>query len=361
MKIVRSVKCTTGFATKTKRGTLAEVLDEYARVVNCFIDRFWGKLPEKRDLLKPVLELPETWFTARLRKVAAREAIDMIRAAWERDGEKAKRPLHKGRRMCLSSTIGRLESAKVKGEFDAWLHLSSIGNGIIMDIPIRLHKRFNHWAARGTRQESYVVTPKYVQFSFEIQTGEKPRVPQAGVGIDTGLNVLAARSDGAKFGAQLRELVERVRRCQHGSKGQRRARRALKQVMDEAARDVVKGVDLVVAEALRKINHRTKLTRRVSKNMRRLLGAWAFRYWLGRLRMTCDANRVRFASVSPWNTSRECHVCGHAEQKNRLDRDHFRCLKCGYAGDADLNAARVILKRFLTGPYGAGCKPKLTG
>ena len=92
--------------------------------------------------------------------------------------------------------------------------------------------------------------------------------------------------------------------------------------------------------------------------MRRLLGAWAYRYWFRRLRMTCDENRVRFASVSPWNSSRECHVCGHAEQRNRLDRDHFRCLKCGYAGDADLNAARVILKRFLTGPYGAGCQPK---
>ena len=73
--------------------------------------------------------------------------------------------------------------------------------------------------------------------------------------------------------------------------------------------------------------------------------------------MTCDANRVRFVTVSPRNSSLECHACGHVEQRNRLDRDRFRCLKCGCAGDADVNAARVILKRFLTGPYGAGCKP----
>jgi transposase len=41
--------------------------------------------------------------------------------------------------------------------------------------------------------------------------------------------------------------------------------------------------------------------------------------------------------------------------------DHFRCLKCGYAGDADQNAAGVILKRFLAGPNGAGCQPQVVG
>jgi transposase len=362
VKILRSVKCALRFATQAKRKTLKDVMTEYARVVNLFIDHFWATaVPTKAQLLKPIVDLPETWFTARLRKVAAREAIDMIRAARQRDGEKARKPVHRGRRMCLSGDTGALKKPKTAGEFDAWLHLASIGKGILLDLPIRFHRRWHHWASRGRRLNSYLVTREYIQFSFEVETGAKPAQPEAAVGIDTGMMVLAARSDGARFGQDVRESVERIRRSKHGSQGQKRARRALRQIMDESARDAIQGCDLVVVEALRNLNHKTRLTRRVSKNMRRLLGAWAFRYWLRRLRMTCDANRVRFASVSAWNTSRECHACGHAEQRNRLDRDHFRCLKCGCAGDADLNAARVILKRYLTGPYGAGCKPKTTG
>ncbi|HDQ15942.1 MAG TPA: hypothetical protein ENN45_02675 [Bacteroidetes bacterium] len=37
--------------------------------------------------------------------------------------------------------------------------------------------------------------------------------------------------------------------------------------------------------------------------------------------------------------------------------EKFLCQKCGYTDNADINAARNILERFLTGQYGAGCKP----
>jgi transposase len=37
--------------------------------------------------------------------------------------------------------------------------------------------------------------------------------------------------------------------------------------------------------------------------------------------------------------------------------ERFRCVRCDHTDHADKNAARNILHRFLTGPYGAGCKP----
>ncbi len=75
--------------------------------------------------------------------------------------------------------------------------------------------------------------------------------------------------------------------------------------------------------------------------------------------MTCDQNRVLFRSVPSFRTSIECSACGHTEQRNRLSRDRFLCRRCGCADDADINAARVILRRFLTGAYGPGCKAKV--
>jgi IS605 OrfB family transposase len=153
--------------------------------------------------------------------------------------------------------------------------------------------------------------------------------------------------------------VERIKRCEHGSKGQQKARRALRQRMDEVARDVTSdpNLRLVVVERLRNLNKNTKVRRRLNKNMRRSLGAWAYRYWLGRIQSRTEDNRVVFRSVNPAYTSQRCHVCGHTERGNRSG-EVFRCRVCDHTDNADLNAARNILDRFLSGPYGAGFRPK---
>jgi hypothetical protein len=62
---------------------LITILNEYGKVVNIFIQYFWNN-PEKASkvlLLKDIVDIPETWLSARLRKVAAREAIEMLQKA----------------------------------------------------------------------------------------------------------------------------------------------------------------------------------------------------------------------------------------------------------------------------------------
>jgi hypothetical protein len=73
MKIIRSSKCSLKYLTQKKAGTLKDVLTEYGKVVNFFIEQFWQATPSKGQLLKDVLNRPTTWLTARLKKVAARE------------------------------------------------------------------------------------------------------------------------------------------------------------------------------------------------------------------------------------------------------------------------------------------------
>ena len=81
MKVTRSTKVSLKETNPEKIRLLNLTLKEYGRIVNLFIDQFWVMpvLPEKNQLLKPIIDsvLP-TWLSARLRKVAAREAIDMI-------------------------------------------------------------------------------------------------------------------------------------------------------------------------------------------------------------------------------------------------------------------------------------------
>jgi len=357
VKILRSSKCSTKFARHTKLAELKKVLSEYGRVANIFIEHFWNNgLPSKAELLKPIVDLPQTWLSARLRKVAAREAIDMIKASRERWGDKAKVPVHKGRRMNVSSTIAELQSKKNTKEFDAWLHLASIGKDVILNIPIKYHKHFSGLANQGKRLNAYIITENYIQFAFEIETGIKITSGKQ-IGIDSGINALATTSEGNQYGKDIKPMVERVKRCKHGSNGQKKARRALRQRIDEVAKEVVRveNPQMVVVERLKSLNKNTKLKRRLSKNIRRSLGIWTYRYWLDRLQRECEHKRLMFRSVNPAYTSQTCSKCSHTERRNRVG-EIFKCLSCGYTINADYNAAMNILTRQLTGLYGACCK-----
>ncbi len=366
MKITRSSKCSLKFSTDNKLNQLRTILSEYGRVVNIFIDYFWtlDELPSKSKLLKPIVDIPtygenSTWLSARLRKVAAREAIDMILAMkrrWKDNPKKVKKPVHKGKRMNVSCTSADLISAQNATEFDCWLHLASIGNKMILDLPIKLHKQFHKWNELGNRLNAYIITDKYVQFSFEIETGAK-REGKKVVGIDTGINALASTSDRNQFGKDIKELIERVKRCKYGSNGQQQARRALKQRIDEIAIEVInsENPNLIVVEQLKNMGHKSKVKRLLTKNIRRSIGIWNWRYWLMRIEQQCELNRVSFRTVSPYYTSQTCPNCNHVDRMNRNGIE-FKCQSCGHTDNADINAALNIMNRFILGKYGSQYK-----
>ncbi len=52
-----------------------------------------------------------------------------------------------------------------------------------------------------------------------------------------------------------------------------------------------------------------------------------------------------FIPVNPAHTSQTCPKCGHVFPGNRLDRDHFECVRCGFEDEADFVGARNVLRR----------------
>ncbi len=56
-------------------------------------------------------------------------------------------------------------------------------------------------------------------------------------------------------------------------------------------------------------------------------------------------------AVNPAYTSQECHACGTVDAASRVSQSQFICRCCGSIADADVNAARNILRRGL-GPTG---------
>lgn len=54
-------------------------------------------------------------------------------------------------------------------------------------------------------------------------------------------------------------------------------------------------------------------------------------------------NACAVVAVSPQFTSQTCSNCGHAARESRESQARFRCTRCGYKDNADVNAAKVIL------------------
>ena len=353
MKVIRSTRLSLKFANQSKLQLLSTILAEYSKVVNFFVGLFWGRSVARSELTKLILSQVETWLIARCRLSAAREALDLIHAAQETAKQRRCAPImpiHHGKKMCLSSNNAELETSRTQN-FDGWFRLRAIGNNIRLNLPIRGHSHFSKLKSLGRLMKYYVISTDYLQVSYEIDVGPK-RTDGVVVGIDTGINALASLSTGEQYGSNVQEYLKRILRCKHGSKGQQRARRALRQFIDITAKAVVQGKRLVVVEDLRGL---AKFRRRLNRNMRRVIGAWNYRYWLMRVQAACEMGRSRFASVAPHYTSQQCHGCGHIDKANRRG-EVFLCKNCGHTDNADINAAKNILLRFATGPYGAGFK-----
>ena len=55
----------------------------------------------------------------------------------------------------------------------------------------------------------------------------------------------------------------------------------------------------------------------------------------------------RIVVVDPAKTSQCCNACGTVDAASRISRSRFVCTSCGVISDADVNAARNILRRGL--------------
>ena len=66
-----------------------------------------------------------------------------------------------------------------------------------------------------------------------------------------------------------------------------------------------------------------------------------------RLRDKMAANGGNLVIVPAAYTSQTCHQCGHVAKGNRDSQAAFKCVRCGYEANADVNAAENILGRAL--------------
>ncbi len=204
-----------------------------------------------------------------------------------------------------------------------------------------------------------------------IDLPEKARLPVSDfVGVDFGVVNIATTSDGdshsgdgiencreryavrrqslqveasaqRKAGKRPKNVRRALRRCSGKEAGFRRdVNHCIPKKIVVLAKDTNRGIAL---EDLTHIRART----RFRKPQRARMSGWSFAQLRAFIAYKAELNGVDVRIVDPRNTSRECAACGHIAKENRSSQAAFRCVQCGHADNADLNAATNIRSRAL--------------
>lgn len=371
--MIRSSSLTLQFSTDKKLNTLDVVFDEYTRVVNLYIDEY----AQIRILPKFTPLKVETWLSSRLQQCAGKQALEIVKSARKKDFEIRQKKykkvykyfLKKNRQLkFLSKKMSDLKlNYKIKPRFggktinldtrfwvlnksenifDFWVVLSSIGNKIKLCLPLKNHKhnkKFNNWKRLSSCRLLRNNGKFKIEFIYEKETPVIQKKKKE-LAIDAGINCLLSCSDGKQIGVELKRLINELNNKQQKSKSYDRKIRQIHNYI----RMCVNKIDFdslsdLVVENLKYIQIGTK--GKVNKTTRKMLKSWNLGLLHTAIEQKCEENCVRLHYVNPKYTSRTCPVCNHIDKRNR-EGTVFKCVKCGFEDNADLNAAKNILKRF---------------
>jgi len=207
----------------------------------------------------------------------------------------------------------------------------------------------------------------HVAFAAIPQPVEGPGTGEA-VGIDRGVKVSAALSTGemlvvpgltALEARRLTALQRKLARAKRGSNRRGKTRVAIarlraretdrrKDWLEKTSTDIARRFDVIRVENLditamtrsakgtakapgRNVAQKAGLNREIRKSGWGLL-----------VRRLEEKAPGRIERVPPAYTSQRCSACGHVARESRESQANFRCTACGFACNADVNAARNI-------------------
>lgn len=212
----------------------------------------------------------------------------------------------------------------------------------------------------------------FVSFIVEDGLPEAPHNGRPAVGVDRGVKVAIATSDGElrdrSFIApgeaeRLKRLQRRLSRSARGSARRAAVKTKLARLHARvrnrrndfnawSAHRLTRDHGLVVFEDLRIGNLTSSAGGTVEKPGRRVRQKAGLnrsildKGWgdlLRRAEYKAAVNGSRIVRVPPAYTSQTCSRCGHVDPKSRESQADFRCTACGHREHADVNAGKIIL------------------
>jgi len=193
-----------------------------------------------------------------------------------------------------------------------------------------------------------------------VEVPEPSKIDAVGtLGVDLGIVNIATDNDGQSFSGKQIDIVREknaVLRANLQESGTKSAKRHLKRLSNKEARFhrdinhiiskkiVAKAKDTRQAIALENLKGIRKSVT-VRRTQRSRFHSWAFYQLRSFIEYKAALAGIPVILVDPRGTSHICPECGYNERGNRPNRDTFRCVQCGFSGNADHIAAINIAAR----------------
>ena len=359
--MIKSTKSTLRFANTNKLEKLNLFIDEYRCVVSQFVTKLWENDKISNLLPKEITSTVETWLSARAIQCAGKQASGIVRGCRKKQ-EKRKwmigklvetkqfKKARKLQRIYEEISISKPNISDVEPELDSrfvkinmenptnfagWITLSSLGNKLKIEIPFKKHRHFNKMLNLGNIKEGIRLSKKNITFMFEI-VEPNPVLTGSILGIDIGQKTTLSCSNGQMIGKDSHNhdyssICKALVRKKKGSK-------SFKKTEKHRTNYINWSVNQLNLVGVKQVNRENIVGLRKGRNTSRLMKHWNYAELFDKLdSKLCDAG-VQINKVNPTYTSQRCSSCGWVRKGNRKKKE-FKCDKCGFAADADLNAS----------------------
>jgi IS605 OrfB family transposase len=352
MKLVRTVK----LRLQEDPAIFLPTIEAYTKAFNLVCQTGWNdKDFNGVSLHHKVYEQTREELPSQLAVSARMKATEALRACRNRLKKKKKTSCPESKQASI-----RYDARSYTVWFDRnEISLSTIdGRKTVKVIIPDYFKQYLSW--RRTTAELFVRKDKvFLHIVFEKER-EDPVPNGKFVGVDRGIRKLAVTSDKRFFGGgYVRQVSRRYQRLRSvlqskGHSGKRhfrkiaskenRFRRDVNHVVSKRIVSSLEPGTTIVLEKLTGLKERT--TKKRKKKDRYEHNSWSYYQFEEFLKYKAHAEGMDVAYVDARYTSRGCSRCGHVARSNRPHQSIFRCRKCGYQVNADLNAAFNIVQNF---------------
>lgn len=265
-----------------------------------------------------------------------------------------------------AGAISRPRAADQRGQVGWWVRLATMQRGRKIDVPLSTYDHHERRPGRATDgvqvnldRDGHLTFGVVTDMSEACAESRKAYDGAGAIALDFGLSTLFATSEGQLLGRgwlkELRRYDERITKIARGAQKRglkprhsRRYREAVAALRGFLRTEIGRVLNKLVAErrpaelVLERLDFRNPA---LSRRLNRILQNAGRSIIREKLEDLEERLGVTATEVNPAYTSQTCSGCGYVDKRNRRDQKTFRCIWCGHALHADLNAARNIRER----------------
>ena len=366
--MIRTSAHTLKYANNGKRANIARFLFEYRRLFQYIIDDIWENGIMDLDIPNNKLSCPlflpgdyvrglESWFTFRMRQCVGKQACAMIKAATkkrsqqlyklrelQRDGNDTRKlqskidrqPLVKPNASRANAVLdSRFVNFQNGNKFDLFVRIITIGNNIVLKLPIKHTKISRKWLSLGVLKKSITLSEDKIVLFYDIENTPIKKTGRI-VGCDQGYKTVASLSDGQAtqpnaHGHSLETIQAVLARRKRGSNGFKRAQEHRENYINWSLNQLNwSGIKQVRLEKIKQLRYKNRTSR--------LMRGWRYTLIKQKLVSLGETEGFRITEVPNAFRSQRCYNCGWVRKANRKGKT-FKCNRCNYIADADMNAA----------------------